>query len=402
MASFGTGTPTQYAGTYDTTTEGIDGGKDLYVISPSPALPAKDQGSTTDNSTTPPTTYYARADFYEDTDGELIGPGSAGSQPAYAFHFDITQDNQGNTVQSNNGYEDINASMIDDWVTQLDGYQGGYYTNPQNGQPNPNIQFAQEFDNYLESEEKANSADWATSGNGSNEFTTYDLDDLVAEAGGGSDGFAVSGTTEGPLFHWTYAPEIKSIIAPQKINPGGTVDFYNSAAIESYNTRFHWEYNEILNSNGQLVSTTFNYPGQISSNAIHLQPGDSSSPAMVEINGGNASPGNAAAVWNYWTDGTGETTWGATGGAQQDSFTAPSTDGTYYLVPFVADSSGRVTEGAEVPFTVGASSTTGITLSASNTSPTTGTPVTLTATVQSPPPSGGSVADIFCLGMKSF
>ncbi|QSO50843.1 hypothetical protein JZ785_18370 [Alicyclobacillus curvatus] len=354
----------------------------LYPQSSSTDLPSKDTGG------------FSTADYYIDQKVTVDGPGQNLSSPnAWLLHFDITADSAGTRLQGNNGYEQITSTLITPWIDAVDGYGGsGGATESQ-------------FDTFLRGEVEQQKAIWAKSNlfNGGNTITTYDLPTLISDAGGAFSGrYAGIGTTEGPKFFWTYAPQAKVVVPPQTITgkAGEKIYFNNEVAIQTYHSTYHWEYVEVDGPNGTPVvpATAIHLQNTAtSSHTVYQTPGDPTSPKMTEVNGGNNDPGSVAPRWHYWVDGTGETGWG-TGNVpqnQQDYIRLPRTlaPGQYKIKLWAADYYNRVTASpATATFTVGnGKSTSGITLTVNggNTAiEPIGTAVNLTATVNTPPPAG--------------
>ncbi|GLG02550.1 hypothetical protein Alches_25910 [Alicyclobacillus hesperidum subsp. aegles] len=386
LASYGTGAPPTSWGGTPQSDGSISGGQTLYPQSPSPELPSDWQGIGPDGP--------AEGNMFFDHWGELQGPGGTGGPvPAWLEHYDVTYANDSTKpIESNNGYETIQASMIQPYIDNIDGYQGSGGSQES------------QFDTFLYNEAIQDASIWSTNKNGGSSNTVYDLPNLVTDAGGAWSGKYEGGDGDpyaGPLFYWTYAPQAKvSVPAGQILKPGSTFNFDGEAALQTRHATHHWEWAQVVDSNGQIVpgvtikfANNFGTGTGVAGTPVYLNPNQPSpSTEMTEVNGGTNTPTTSAPVWDYWVDGTGETGWG-TGNVPangHDTITLPSSiaDGTYTIQFFVGDYYNRVSQMATAQFTVGNSSNSGITLTASSTTPTTGTPVTLTATVQTPPPSG--------------
>ncbi|MFB5191695.1 hypothetical protein [Alicyclobacillus fastidiosus] len=354
----------------------------LYPQSSSTDLPTSDTGG------------FSTADYYIDQKVTLDGPGQKLSSPnAWLLHFDITANSAGTTLQGDNGYEQITAALIDPWIDAVDGYGGSGGTTES------------QFDAFLRGEVEQQKAVWAKSNlfNGGNTITTYDLPTLIQDAGGAFSGrYAGVGTTEGPTFYWTDAPQAQVHIPPQTISgkAGGKIYFSDEVALETYHAIYHYEYVEVDGPNGTPIvpESAIHLQNTVtSSHTVYQTPGDPTSPAMIEVNGGNPDPGSVAPRWHYWTDGTGETTWTDANvpQSQQDYIQLPSdlAPGIYTVKLWASDYYNRVTASpATATFTVGSGSPgSGITLAVNGgntaTEPT-GTTVNLNATVNQQPPAG--------------
>ncbi|MFD1677425.1 hypothetical protein [Alicyclobacillus fodiniaquatilis] len=358
----------------------------LYPQKGSTDLPTDDQGG------------YSSANYYVDKKVTLDGPGQSLTNPdAWLLHMDITANSDGMSQQSNNGYLQITPSLITPWVSAVDGYQSNGGT------------AESQFDSFLRSEVQHQFSIWAKtklgsiSGSNGNTITTYNLPTLITDAGGAFSGkVAGIGNTEGPTIYWTDAPQAKVVVPPQTITgkTGEKIYFNDEVALQTYHSHYHWEYVEVDGPNGTpaVPESAIHLQNTVtSSHTVYQTPGDTTSPQMVEVNGGNPDPGSVAPRWHYWTDGTGETTWTDSNIPQneQDYIQLPSdlAPGKYEVKLWASDYFNRVTASpATATFTVGSgSSGSGITLTVNggNTaSEPTGTPVTLTASVNQQPPKG--------------
>lgn len=389
LATWGSGAPPTTWGGTPQQNGSISGGKTLYPQQGSTELPPNWQGV---GSLGP--AYPAEGKMFFDSYGKLQGPGGTGGPvPAYLEHYDVTYaNNSTQPIKKNDGFETIQASMIDPYISNIDGYQGSGGTQES------------EFDTFLYNEALTDAAIWSPHKNGNNSNTVYDLPNLIQDAGGAFSGRYLGPTNySGPLYYWTYAPQAQVKLAPgQNITPGGTVKFYGLAAIQSYHAKYHWEYAQVVDSNGTVVvpMSKINFAGKTpyglgtgaNGSGVYLNPNSpQSTQQFQEVNGGNPNPPSVAPQWYDYADGTYEgSNWGQTSGATPDTFTAPTTPGTYTIQFYSADYYNRVSKMATATFTVGKSSGAGITLTPNPTgsSHKVGTSVQLTATVTTPPPKG--------------
>ncbi|KPV45490.1 hypothetical protein [Alicyclobacillus ferrooxydans] len=205
-----------------------------------------------------------------------------------------------------------------------------------------------------------------------------DLSDLVQESGAAfEDGNYIKyGKDYG--YHYimaTQPPQAQLVIPKTTVNPGGTLKWYDEAALQSYNeTGFHLEYVQVKDSNGQDVTSqweqgmngggtvggTENLVGNPGYATTHQQAPYSGGPQMTAVMGGGTTSTTLKPTWETWADSTNigssqsspqfiDNPWAS---VRPNQVKVPSdASGKYTMTLFVSDWYGRVAQ-ASATFTV--------------------------------------------------
>ncbi|MFD1674936.1 hypothetical protein [Alicyclobacillus fodiniaquatilis] len=338
-SSAGTGTYAGTAGTYNSAGEILGGSTlELQQSQPSNYLQGE-QGAFFD---------FAQDYVVINNNGDLTD--------THLLHFDEIQ-NGGTKISSNNGYlytaQSSSAGSQDEisaWGNAL----------------NANVPYLQQ----LYSSGQLEQAVYSVRGN-SDWDHLVDLSDLVQESGAAFEDGNYIKYGQDYDYHYiqaTQPPQAHLVIPTTTVAPGGTLKWYDEAALQSYHeSGYHLEYVQIKNAQGQDVTNqweqgfngggtvggTENLVGNPGYSTTHQQAPYSDGPQMTTIMGGGTTNPTQSPTWETWADATNigsskispqftDNPWAS---VRPNQVKVPSdASGKYTMTLYVADWYGRVAQ----------------------------------------------------------